>query len=492
MIERPLPPVRENRYGGMNASGAPRIPLGMFREIENMRLEDGVLRTRHGFGRFGPAGPEAPVRGLFHSEARDGTITLVKVVDADLQFWSWTNLEWTVTDTAGIAGVTIDPAAEVRFTNSRGRIVATDGVNTPWMLAGGVYTRLDGAPISDIVAVYYDKVFFVGKGADASTLFWSEEGDPTTGYDEGEFSNAWDFAQTDQGAITGLAALNNRLLVFKQDSVAEIWGAVEEDFRTAANRESISQSEGCIAPDSIVIVDDKVFFCSQRGPRVIVGQQIVDPTRDQNGDDRIREIWARVDRAHWHDIRAVHIGREVWWVIPQTTGADFHLIIVYSLEYDAWWTYSVAEPVYALARIEDPEGEEWVLTGSDDGSVYRYRAGADGAVVFDDAGVAYPKTLVSRRYGRSTPEIQKRFVEAQWEVGCDRALAEGFSSGYKVGAAVDGLRSHALRQADRYIVRRGYSLLQEGPSWAFSMSASGDFSLFSSVVIFTPAARPAT
>jgi hypothetical protein len=407
--EPQLQPSVDNRFLGMHADANAKLGQGFVLLAQNMHLDDGAYVGRHGVELLGSqikAG--GTVQGCTSFEDLQAAIHTVAFVDGDMYEYDWSTDSWGAGTDLSSEGVSMDPAAIPDFVNYRGRLIVTDGVNTPWMWnpSTGDFTVLTEAPIARQASVYYDKIFFSDLPGDPSAFEWSEEGFPDQGYDGA--SKAWTFAQTDQGRIRRAQGMNEALLVMKEDSTSVVRGAVDDEFKTDAVREGVSETEGTIAGHSVVVVDGDLYMLSQGGPRRIAGamgapQEI--NFHPQSGDDRLADIWSQVDRDHWSRCVGVYVQplRHIVWFVP-TSGSALDLGIVYSVDDGSWSTMTLPFDVVSVDEVENTDGEEFVMLGDGDGKVYLY----GGDARWDDNGVAVDRVLRSREYGKEQAQAVKR------------------------------------------------------------------------------------
>lgn len=409
MTEKTLQPKVDNRFIGMHADAGAKLGRGFVQLAQNFYLEDGVYVGRPGVELMGSqikAG--GTVQGVFSFEDLNGTIRTVAFVDGDMHTFDWSNETWGAAVDLSGEGVSMDPSAIPDFVNYRGRIIVTDGVNTPWMWdpSGDTFTVLTEAPISRQVTIYYDKIFFSDLPSDPPAFEWSDEGFPGQGYDGA--SQAWTFAQTDQGRIRRVQGLNDVLLVLKEDSAAGVRGAVEDSFETDAVREGVSETQGTVAGHSLVVVDGDVYFLSQQGPRRIrggMGSPQPINQHPESGDDFLVDIWSQVDRTNWDRSIGIycHPLQQVIWFVP-TDGTGLDLGIVYDLQTQSWSTMTLPFDAVSVSEVENTDGEEFVMIGDGDGNVYLY--GREGS--WDDDGTAVDRVLRSREHGASMRQAVKR------------------------------------------------------------------------------------
>lgn len=472
--EKALPPIQENRWLGMVANKDAYLRVGEVLLAENFYLSEGAWRPRPGLVRLPTFTGTGAIQGLIQWGTLSGTRITTAFRDGNMFEYNWTTNAWTKITLSGV-GITMNATATLDACVSRGRLIVTDGVNRPWMLsiaAGGArtYTTLTNAPIARGCDVYYDKVFFFDIPGAEITFEWSDEGNPATGYAAN--SQSWEFAQTDQGPVRALAPLNNMVNVLKEDSTAAVYGAVEESFQTDAVREGVSETEGTIAPGSVVVAGGDVFFLGQKGPRrIVVGERMVpiDERSDETGVrvNRLRDLWDTVNRDAWDRSIGLYDSQRnhVWWFVPTGTGTALSRALVYHVNEDAWSTYTFAESIRAACQAEDDEGAEHLLLADATGKVYR--------VAFDnvwsDAGAPVARTLRSRFYGQSTPSIVKRLQEVRLKLDLLTDLTATVS--YNKAGVIGGAKSFSkagVTGEQRY--RRGFDVTATSLGWELKQS----------------------
>ena len=415
-METMLPPIVENLWLGMHSDESAKTPPGVVQFSQNFFLSDGKWSPRDGFVRLttgdDPAGVGA-CRGTVQYQELDGTIHTLAFVNADMYEWLWDTSTWSVVDLA-TKGITVAPSATLAFANSRGRLIVTDGINQPWMWAAttDTYTVLTSAPIANQVAIYYDRVFFFDATAANIKFEWSTPADPVNGYDG--VGNSWEFVQTDSGPVRGMGALNNTLIILKEDSGSFLRGVVESTFETDAVREGLSESEGTISGHSVVILDGNVFFLSQNGPRVaLAGQRLMRINEDENGQDRLTDIWATIDKTAWNTsfgFADTNL-RMIWWFVPVIGGSGkLQTAIVYKIDEDAWSIYQFHADIDVRAgcQVESTTGAEAVMLGCVNGNVILQTVGEA-----QDDSKTITRILRSGLHGAKDAMILKRLAEVR-------------------------------------------------------------------------------
>lgn len=474
MIEQALPPMVERPWLGMLEDPYAPHPKGMVNRAQNLYLEGGVWKGRPGTDNIGSLGASR-VQGFFSFEGLDGTLYTGAFCGGDIHFLDWSTLTWTTVDLS-VQGVALSSSTAVRSAALRGKLVFTDGVNTPgqWDPATDSYTQLTAAPVAGDMTIYYSKVFFGRKPTNLSDFEWSIEGDATDGY--AALNNAWTFGQTDQGAVSKLLGENERLLVFKQDSISSIRGAANDQFKSYGTREGISETEGALGPGCVIPAGPggDVFYLSQYGVRALQqgSRHPVEVDVLPLGDSEhhlISETWGAVNRDYWHTSLAAYdpVRQHVLFAVP-TVGSALDTIICYAVRPRAFSIFTGLTPT-AMQTVEALDGEEYVLVGDANGNVLRY-----GGAVGSDAGTAIEHLLESQHYWQDVGRVRKRLTRLDLIFDPPTSLTNAETT--PVTDGVDGVTrtfsEDALDPQEKYT--RGLNALGYRVGWRFRHAAVGE------------------
>jgi hypothetical protein len=212
----------------------------------------------------------------------NGIVHTVAIVGGKFYTLNWGTRVWTEVLTSvnlSGAGVTLSSTARVfgvEFASASDvSLVISDGVNTPWLwdgTTGAGITKLTNAPVFyGRPWVYYAKLMGI-KASQRNTFVWSQESDPTTGYEAGGFNNAWN----PLGAVAFHAgcADNDGIYLFEERRTIRIEGAVDTAFQTSGTRSAVSENIGSKSP-ALVTNDGIVFVDADARPHLIRGGQMV-------------------------------------------------------------------------------------------------------------------------------------------------------------------------------------------------------------------------
>lgn len=366
--------------GGVNSAYSPdAVDKTEVVSAQNARLTTyGALSKRGGTQRIHATvlNASTKVLGLCQWDNPSQASELVAICNADLFHKTLAASDWTKVDS------TLNTTNRISFAPYRvsgtNRLYFADGALRKWT-ATSLTTSISGAPAAKFLAVYKERLF----ASDGThTIYWSKVADPETWTaPDGGQANVDTY---DAEGIVGLVVVGSSLLIFKEDSVARFTGVESATIEIDKRTEGVSPSVGCIAPGTIVAVDDFAFFLSDRGPYICneggilpIGQKIE------------AELDA-IDKANWSLAWAVHNKdrREIWLHVPVDAVND--ITWCYNLRTQTWtlpWDFGFN--VITACPFERADGTQGVLLGGDDGWVRDGDNSDNGAkddVLSDDSG----------------------------------------------------------------------------------------------------------
>jgi len=131
-----------------------------------------------------------------------------------------------------VHGMAVSTSARIYSCVLADQIIFSDGVNTPFMWSGAAFTVLANCPVLyGQPRIHYAKLFGI-KAVKRNTIVWSEENDPTIGYEAGIYNNGWELVQTRAEGLHALFATNEALYYFRERTIGAIRGEVTPDFRS--------------------------------------------------------------------------------------------------------------------------------------------------------------------------------------------------------------------------------------------------------------------
>lgn len=373
LMPQPSESLCQLTFKGMHDSEDPQTANPTYaRLIQNAYSIDSAMGARvigrPGFAQIGAQiGAAGRVQGFYQFTKLDGTEYTICIAGGKFYTLNWGTSTWTE-DTPSAAS--ISTTATCFFVTIADKVVISDGTNTPWTWDGTDDAVLSNCPVLyGQPTVYYAKLFGI-KNTERSTLVWSEENDPTTGYEAGGYNNAWTLGQTDQAPLYGIRGSNEALYYWRARSIGSIRGAVDADFINSGTREGVSQTVGTISPDGIVVGPEDFYFTDADGrPRsVSIGSGRLNDVMWRN----LRETIPDFDESKLDKSRAVYdpITNVVLLgaVADSSTECDRYVAVdVAGSDIAGIWKGWTAT---AMGIVKNASGVPVILHGSANGYVY--------------------------------------------------------------------------------------------------------------------------
>ncbi len=168
------------------------------------------------------------------------------------------------------------------------------------------------APVADATAgpkgkyikIYKDTIFIAGDPTYPSRIYYSAGVDRINDFTIGAGGGYIDVAVNDGQTITAIEVFKNSLVVWKEDSIYQF------TFTTsgAPTIVLINNSVGCIAPRSVVTVENDVYFLSRRGVFTIGNEPgfSFDVLRTNELSAKVRSDIKTIDPAYIQNVSATY------------------------------------------------------------------------------------------------------------------------------------------------------------------------------------------
>lgn len=137
--------------------------------------------------------------------------------------------------------------------------------------ATNYYAPVEGPPWAAYgrPTIYQSSVFFIvsqtNGTTDRQTIVWSEPNQPTVGYQQTDYDDAWTIAQTDPGQLYAIQGTNQGLFYARQASWGVVQGTPSSTFSTTATSDLVSENIGCVCPASVEVYGRYLYFLDQIG-----------------------------------------------------------------------------------------------------------------------------------------------------------------------------------------------------------------------------------
>lgn len=239
---------QQSKFVGENKIPALEVlaPEQLLVAYNTVATADYSLESRKGKTALNDTLGAGPIRGLWRFAKSGGTAYLVALHGTTLYAGTWAGGSATCTFASIKTG--LDATAPLRGVVWKDNLILTNGVQNPFRYDGSACTDLSGTPPkSQFITVYANRLFLVDV-ANPNQLRWS--GLET--YDTWDALDVILVRDNDGDKINGLAALNGGLVILKRNSMWTLYGTYYDDMQLV----QLSDSVGCIAPDSIVTLKD--------------------------------------------------------------------------------------------------------------------------------------------------------------------------------------------------------------------------------------------
>lgn len=229
------------------------------------------------------------------------------------------------------------------------------------------------------IALYKDSLFVFGDPDNPSRLYYSGGGDQINDFSVANGGGWIDISKNDGQMGTGLIVFKNTLICFKEDSIYQF------EFTSSGLPQStqVNASVGCIAPRSIVAVENDIFFASRRGIFTMGNEPgfAFDVLRTNELSSRVRSIFQTIQTEYLGNIAAVYATKAnvnlVIFAFTPSGSTTNSQAIVYDRERLGWykWTNITAN---CWVNYTNSSGETKVLYGDDSsGYVKEILTGSD-------------------------------------------------------------------------------------------------------------------
>jgi hypothetical protein len=221
-------------------------------------------------------------------------------------------------------------------------------------------------PTGAYIGLYKDSLFIAGDLISPSRLYYSGGGDRINDFSVANGGGFIDVSKNDGQKITGMIVFKNSLLVFKEDSIYQF------EFTTSGLPQvtQVNPAVGCVAPRSIVAVENDIFFASRRGVFTVGNEPgfAFDVLRTNELSARVRSVFQSIESEYLDNIAAVYATKAntnlVIFSYTPSGEAKNTKALVYDRERMAWykWTNIKAN---CWVNFIDTNGDTRVLYGDD-------------------------------------------------------------------------------------------------------------------------------
>ena len=337
----------------------------------------GSVLKRNGYALINTAATTAILSdGLYwHEWAAGGTAGRSAVEIIDSKFYQMDKLDGTWNDQTG--AVTISSGNHCDFESYDNKVFMTNGSDTPWEWAGSGTAVVSIVPSGMTTATYvsqFNNYLFYGNVAVSGTdhpsrIYWSNFKDTST-WTATDFI---DISKNDGQAITGLKVLSDRLVIYKEKSIYNLYFTGDSSIPFVMPGGGKSNSiVGCIAPFSIQEVENGHVFLAPDGI------YFYDGLNSYKISDKITNTLIDWNKSRFGKaVSLTYKSKNMYWLAFSTsTVQTFNRLVIWDWFNNAFSVYVGLTPS-ALATFFVNGVEERPYFTAYDGYTYRADTGAD-------------------------------------------------------------------------------------------------------------------
>jgi hypothetical protein len=390
-----LPEVRDRQEGfggGLNTT-SDDTALGPTecRVAKNTRLSTRGAAEKRGGTQHVLAAPIAaqPVLGGF-SWRRTSSVQELVVCNGQLRTGALA-LPMTLTAQTGTLSSSVYPTfAAFKGPTAEGVYIADGGALNFW---DGVTLTTDIAntPAVESIVSWGPRLFAFKD----DTVYWSSTTAGINGHTLGALAGGGQAIVRTYGGqelIAG-APLKNSLLLFHRQAISRFTGATQDDINIEAGTNGISGDIGTVAKNSIIDIENVVYFLTDRGAFAATETDV------QPVSSPLEATLSALNKSDWLGVSAVHARafNEVRWMIP---GVGVYVFNYRTRGWTGPWDTGYAS-VTSLWDTVDADGRSVVLAGRSDGTILwcdRQSAWVDAIDSAGAGGTAYTWEVQCRRF----------------------------------------------------------------------------------------------
>lgn len=371
-------------------------------------VEGGAARKRMGYTQT-TAGLSNSPKGLapYMSEGNNFVITSDGGTLKKYQSGAWATL-------AG--AVTLDPSANITMTPLFQKTYAWDGVNGGIVYDGTSVTRPGTMPKAKFSVIY--KGYHVASGVPGQPfrLYFSQIAEPSrftrgaavgggaielndatnvpgaTVFTGDNTPQAIDINKNDGQKVTGLGFFQDVLIVFKENSIYQLYFNSSGSFVV----ERISSSYGAVCHGAIASVENDCYFLTDKGVYVLGNEpNYYAAIRTNELSSRVKPLLQRINPAQWERCKAYYWDDRYFLSVPLDSATNCNTVIVYDRRFYAWayWTNVNAESFLAF-KDKDGDGKvHFYFTDNTTAKMHEFTPGA-----YNDNGAAIEATFITRAF----------------------------------------------------------------------------------------------
>lgn len=223
-----------------------------------------------------------------------------------------------------------------------------------------------GGPNAKYIIRFHDRLVFGGLSGEPSKVLISGHAPNHEKFDLSFGGNYIEIEPDAGDDVTGLATFRDRIIVFKERSIWQITLSSEQIgnfFVTIPTAQLITSSHGCIAPRSIIAVENDVFFLSRKGVNTLGYEAgfAFDVLRSNELSVKVRTFFDGLTVSEKQNAAAAYFDGKYILSFP-----GVNKTMVFDRERLAWvgpWSFDAN----VLEVFYDSDNNQLFLAGDDDG-----------------------------------------------------------------------------------------------------------------------------
>ncbi len=373
-------------------------------------VEGGAVRKRMGYDDTLTTGLTGAPKGLasYISEASNYPITSDAGVMKKYSAGSWSALS---------GAVTLDATANITMTSLFEKTYAWDGTNGGIVWNGTSVTRPGTMPKAKFSVIY--KGYHVASGTPGQPfrLYFAPVGEPSrftrggaaptdgspdltssagvpgaTVFAGDTAPTAIDINKNDGQKVTGLGFFQDVLIVFKENSIYQLYFNSSNGFVV----ERISGSYGAVCHGAIASVENDCYFLTDKGIYVLGNEpNFYASIRTNELSSRVKTLLQRINPAEWEKCKAIYTDDRYFLTVPLDSNEECNAMIVYDRRFYAWalWDNITANDMLVF-KDRDNDGQTYFyFTEYGSASVCQFTPG-----VYNDKGAAIDAVFITRAF----------------------------------------------------------------------------------------------
>lgn len=387
-------------------------------------VEGGAARKRMGYVAVG-TGLGVPPKGLsyYMSEAANYPITSDAGVLKKYQSGTWSTL-------AG--AITLDTTANITMTPLWNKTYAWDRTNGGVVFDGATVTRPGTMPKAQASVIYKGYHVAFGVPGQPFRLYFAPPREPsrftydpvhtTASLDDIDLVNATevpgatvftgdvspraiDVNKNDGQTVTGLGFFQDSLIVFKENSIYQLYFNSSNGFVV----ERITSSYGCVSHGSIASVENDTYFLTEKGIYVLGNEpNFYAAIRTNELSSRIKTLLQRINPLQYARCRAFYTDDRYFLSVPLDANTECNALIVYDRRFYSWayWDNIAAND---LVTFKDKDGDgatHFYFTEYGSATMCEFTPG-----VYNDKGAPIHAVFITRAFEGKAVDREKYWYE---------------------------------------------------------------------------------